>query len=390
MSAPKGQSGAKTKLFIDAMSLGVPRISGIGHNLHGLLATMTKDPGFLARYDIQLIVTKSGLPYLQAWGLSHVRYRTLWMPTKVYNRLPSLPWLPALDLLLGRGVYIFPNYSAWRLGRSKSLTFIHDVSYILFPQFTTPRHRRFMTNNLPRWIKRSRLIATLSEDSKQGLIDHLKIDPASIKIINPGVDTALFYRREQSEVKQLLDKHQLPHDYILFVGNIEPRKNLTRLVEAYAGLPRQLRDTHPLVIAGGRGWREDEINKTIAAARAEGAQIYLPETYIEDSELPALYSGAVLLAYPTLYEGFGIPPLQAMACGVPVLTGANSSLPEVTGDAALLVDAESTTGITQGLVKLLTSQADRTKLVAGGSKRVNLFSWERSLAQLEVALNEVQ
>jgi alpha-1,3-rhamnosyl/mannosyltransferase len=166
-----------------------------------------------------------------------------------------------------------------------------------------------------------------------------------------------------------------PQKYILSVGTLEPRKNLTTAIKAYARLPEAVRAEMPLVIAGMKGWRTDGLDREVAALIDKGQIRRLG--YVPDEALPALYSGARVFVYPSLYEGFGLPPLEAMACGAPVIVSNRSSLPEVVGDAGLQVDALDVDGLAEAMSKVIEDDALHTALQQRGIERAKDFSWRR-------------
>ena len=174
---------------------------------------------------------------------------------------------------------------------------------------------------------------------------------------------------------------------MLFVGNIEPRKNLTRLVEAYALLLRRSHYRGPLILAGGQGWRNSEIFRCVEELELEKHVKFLG--YVPDDVMPALMSGAEIFIYPSLYEGFGLPPLEAMACGTPVITSNVSSLPEVVGDAALMVDPHDVVALADAMHRVLTDRELREEMRRRGLERANEFSWEETARQTLRVYEEV-
>lgn len=369
---------AKTKLFIDMMALGSDRISGIGHAVHELVTMMLNDPAFMARHEVVMVIAGRKLPLLKAWGFQNVTYRSIFMPTRIFDKLPALPFIPPVDIFMGKGIYLFPNYKAWPLLHSKSLTFIYDISYVRFPESFSRRFTYMLQKGVPRWIKRSTHVATDSVHARQEIMDEFGVPEERISVVPLGVHMSHFYRRNESEVAQLRERYGLPENYILFVGNIEPRKNLARLIRAYLLLPEELKRLHPLVLVGGASWVSDEITAEIEHARASHHAIIRPDKYVSDEDLPALYSGAAVLAHPALYEGFGLSPLQAMACELPVVLANNSAMPEVAGDAAEYVTATDEADIAAKLEVALTNQTRRHELIAKGLERARMFSWEKS------------
>ncbi|MGC8795103.1 MAG: glycosyltransferase family 4 protein, partial [Bryobacteraceae bacterium] len=196
------------------------------------------------------------------------------------------------------------------------------------------------------------------------------------EVVWPGVAEA-FFRARPEQAGPLRERYNLRRPYALFVGTIEPRKNVTRLLEAWQGLPAELRQRYELVIAGPEGWNEAEAVRRLRSG-LPGVR-YLG--YVPEADLPALTAGATAFVYPSLYEGFGLPLAQAMAAGVPVLTSAVSSLPEIAGDAALLADPMSVAEIRAGLERLLESESLRSRLAAAARQRAEAFRWERAAQQ---------
>jgi len=186
--------------------------------------------------------------------------------------------------------------------------------------------------------------------------------------------------------QHIKNKYKIPDNYILYLGTIEPRKNITNLVKAYADLPRSLKDKYPLVLAGGGGWNDGDIKSAIAIAKKD-SQI-IQTGYVDEKDIPAIYSGAELFLYPSHFEGFGMQILEAMACSTPVLTANNSSLPEVGGDAAYYVDDKSIFSIKNGIEKLLKDSQLRQDMIKKGKQQINKFSWQESAQKIIDAINE--
>ncbi|MCD7992618.1 MAG: glycosyltransferase family 4 protein [Clostridia bacterium] len=203
-----------------------------------------------------------------------------------------------------------------------------------------------------------------------------------------GVDQSKFCSHQsRKRIGAVRDKYHIKERYYLYLGTIEPRKNIKRLLEAYGRLHDKMSDVPQLVLAGGRGWLCDDIYET-AEVLDLGDDI-LFTGYVEEGEAPVLLAGAVAFLFPSLYEGFGIPPLEAMACGTPVLSADKASLPEVLGDAALLVDPESVDEICLGMERLAEDEALRSELSRKGSERVKLYTWERSARILKEIYEEL-
>ena len=267
---------------------------------------------------------------------------------------------PAIDWIL-RGTDVFHASNQVRRGpRGAKLTAtLHDLTCFLMPEVHTPANVLADTRFANNILRRADALIAVSENTRQDAIRVLDLAPERIETIHSGVAEEYFdaapTRRERP--------------YVLCVGTIEPRKNIDTLLDAWRQLPPDVRGEFDLVIAGPEGWQSET---TRARIRAEATWL----GYVPESELPGLTAGATLLAYPSLYEGFGFPVAQAMAARVAVLTSNNSCLPEVTAGGALLVDPRSPGEIASGLTRLLTSESERARLALRGRQRAEQYRWE--------------
>lgn len=378
------------RLFIDASPITEPRVSGIGHMTSELVKALdkSKDNGVL--YEINLIVCRDKKEYLAQWGLKNVRIITLPIKQRFLNLFWKFDLLPPMDLVFGKGIYLFPNYKNWRLLFSKSFTFVCDISYIKFPQYIEPKNLDFLTKNIQKWIHRTDKVLTISHSAQKEIITELHIPKDKVKLISCGVNRGVFYPRSEDEIEKIKATLGLTKNYILYVGNIEPRKNLETLIDAYVQLPLKTRAAFTLLLIGGGGWLNESIVQLILKAQQEGFDVVHPKSYIPDSDLPGLFSGASLLVHPAYYEGFGISPLQAMACGTPVIAANNSSMPEVVESAGLLVDAHDTVNLSVKIKEVLGSKSISRQLSDAGLRQAKKFSWDESAAQLSILVKEAQ
>ena len=277
-----------------------------------------------------------------------------------------LPWVfPGLD--------VFHASTLWRNAprRARLTTTIHDMTCWRMPELHPKANvaaSRWVGEHI---VKRAHGIIAISESTRRDAIEILNLDPRRIRVIYPGVPEP-FFEVTAADVHAVRAKYGLKRPYALLVGTVEPRKNIPGLLAAWAQLSATTREQYELVVAGPIGWADPA---TVAKVRAmpEGVR-YLG--YVGEADLPAITAGAAILAYPSLYEGFGLPVAQAMAAGTAVLTSNVSSLPEIAGDAAVLVDPHSTSEIRDGLERLLTSPALRERLGGAGRVRASQFRWE--------------
>lgn len=370
-------------LYFDASPLTEDRITGIPHFTAELIKALDRHPENGRTFRLRPVIAFDKRKKLARWDFASSRVRIIPLPARVLNLVWKYRLLPPMDLLLGRGFYVFPNYRNWPLsGSSRSLTYIHDLGFVRYPQFVQPKNLHFLKSNIHRWIRRADLVLTGSDHARDEIVNLLGAEPANVVRIYHGVDHDAYYPRSSEEIKSTKTKYSIDGDYLLYVGSLEPRKNLVRLIHSYADLPRKLRDKYSLCLAGGGGWLNEEIMEAIAATREGGLNVIRPDKYVEDADLPALMSGASLLVHPALYEGFGLSPLQAMACGTPVLVGDNSSLPEIVGEAGVLADAESESDISAKIEKVLTDTKYRSGLVKAGLVQSRKFRWDTSADEL--------
>ncbi|HEX5122015.1 MAG TPA: glycosyltransferase family 1 protein [Rhodanobacteraceae bacterium] len=267
-----------------------------------------------------------------------------------------------------------PNYVLMPFD-GPALTTVHDLSWLSFPDAHPVERVRFLEKHLPESLARADLVLTDSDFIAAEIAARFSLPRTKIRAIPLGVDAA-FRPRTAEEMLATLARHGLEHSaYLLVVATLEPRKNLARLVRAYAALPAMTKARHPLVIVGARGWLNEAFEREIAPLEAGGIVRRLG--YVGEDELPQIYAGAHAFAFPSLYEGFGLPVLEAMASGVPVLTSNVSSMPEIAGDVALLVDPNDEQSLRDGLARLLDDSTWRTHASARGIARSRDYRWSR-------------
>ncbi|MBK8028080.1 MAG: glycosyltransferase family 4 protein [Chloroflexi bacterium] len=253
---------------------------------------------------------------------------------------------------------------------------MHDLSFVRVPEAASPSLKAYLDVVVPRSVRRADHVLADSQATKDDLIALYQTPAEKITVLLSGVDA----RFQRTEMPSIRAKYQIPErPYILSVGTVQPRKNYARLIKALAALRASGHDVG-LVIVGGKGWLEDPIYETI---RSTGMTDYVRMTgFADDADLPALYSQALITALPSLYEGFGIPVLESMACGTPVLTSNVSSLPEVAGDTGIMVNPSDQDAITGALERLITDAALRAELSRRGLERAKTFTWDAAAQQL--------
>lgn len=275
--------------------------------------------------------------------------------------------------------------------QGKVVNTIHDITFILYPETIGQKHLKFLNNNLQHSVERPDKIITISKSSRQGIMEYLNVDPSKIEIVYPGVD---YHYYNQAPSKVVIDntrtKYRLPEQYILYMGTLEPRKNILGIVEAFAKFKLNGMTTAKsikLVLAGKKGWLYEPIFEKIKQLGLEEEVVFTD--YVDERDKVAIYHLASAFIFPSLYEGFGIPVLEAMAAGTPVITSNVSSLPEVAGEAAILISPQDTEGMACALNKVLENEEYARDLVTKGWGQAQKFSWDQSAEKLYSVYRDV-
>lgn len=281
-------------------------------------------------------------------------------------KLPRLIEDRHIDILHG------PNFYLPLRKNILSVLTVHDLSAQLFPNQHSFKHRISQRLFNPSLRRADRIIA-VSAATARDIEEYYSSVSERVRVVHNGIDNSI--RPVSDKEKARVRKHyDLPERFILFIGTIEPRKNIENLIRGYSRI--HLRESVRLVISGGKGWKYDEIFELVRELRLEDSVIFTG--YIDTKDLPALYSSAEVFCYPSFYEGFGLPVLESMACGTPVISSNVSSLPEVAGDAALLVNPNEPGQICDGINRVLEDEGFRRKLIDSGQKRAECFSWRKT------------
>lgn len=292
------------------------------------------------------------IPFARAW--THLRFAAALVADR-----PDVTWVPAHTLPA-----LFPGRAA---------VTVHDLGYRYFPNAHPPRHRLYLDWTTRYSARRAALVFADSRATADDLARFYGTPPGKIRVVYPGVDAP-----PVGDVEVVRRKYGLPERYLLFLGTLQPRKNIARLAQAYA----RANVDAALVLAGGQGWLYDP-------AWVAGVPNVILPGYVDDADKGALYAGAMALVFPSLYEGFGFPVLEAMLCGTPVVCSRTSSLPELAGDAALLVNPLDTDEIANAMTRIIYDTALRGDLVARGYAQAAKFTWEAAARGILAGLESV-
>lgn len=350
--------------------------AGIGRTVRGLVSALAHID---TQTDYRLFVAGANSKPLPPQIASNFTYKPSRISPKWWARIWHRAQIPyAVENVIGKvNLYHATDFVLPPIHKkTKSVVTIHDLSYIRVPETASPSLKAYLDVVVPRSLNRATHIHAVSETTRQDLITLYNIPPEKISVIFNAVEP---HFKPTAPSKEIFEKYHIPNvPYIITVGTVQPRKNYSRLVKALAQLRNQ-HDIH-LIVVGGRGWLEDEFYATIRDAKMTD---YVHLTgFVADEDLPALYTGAVAMAFPSLYEGFGIPILEAMACGVPVVSSNSSSLPEVSENAAILVDPYSLDEILNALERVIADQNLRDALIQCGFEQARKFTWNTSAKQL--------
>lgn len=374
-----------TRIGID-YTAGIHQSAGIGRYTRELVTALaTVRPGngfqpeyrlFVADWDRNVGPALPGTNF--AWCSSRLTER--WLARLWYRLRLPLPiqyWTGPLNLFHATDFVLPPVKRGTR-----SIVTIHDLSFVRRPETTMPGMSLHLNKWVPYSVERADHVIAVSKATRQDVIDLYHTPPEKISVLYHGVNPEFRPIEEEAKHKTIRHKYKLgEYPFVLSVGTIQPRKNYQRLIRAFANIDSPA----SLVIAGSKGWSYQDIFDEVAR-QGLADRVHFPG-FIADADLPALYRAATLFVYPSLYEGFGLPALEAMACGTPVVASNQSSLPEVIGQAGLLIDAQDEAAITAAIDRVLADKGLRQTLSEAGLKQAAKFSWPEMARNL-VALYE--
>lgn len=366
------------RLLIDGRCLLRAEKSGVGTYLSSLLPHL---PALMP--DVEIIVSTTGSKMIPLDLPEGIRQQHRSVPNRLLTAGMTLIGRPSLtDLFPGADLLFLPNLAiTGRINKPYILT-IHDLSWKIFPEFFSPRMRAWHAATRPeRLIREARRIIVPSESTKKDLEYFFGTEAGKITVIPHGVDAKFGAERAEGAKKaervendeQIHKRYELPERYILFVGTLEPRKNIDLILDAVEQYRRRTKDPISLLFVGPLGWQTHRFVPALRRAIAQGWARHLG--YVSMNDLPTLYRGASVFLWPSFYEGFGLPVLEAMACGNPVITSFTSSLPELVQDAAVMVDAFNPMDTVVALEQVLGSTELQERMRKSGAERARGFGW---------------
>lgn len=404
-----GESGKRIKVAFDGQLFLKGNKTGIAWGADNVIREIAKDPDFecslnyltkgcseeqinsMKSYEadgirLHPVQSMKNRYFVMLWGLLHYPYKKLFGTEAQITQF--------FNFVLPTGI------------EGKKVTIVHDMSYLAYPEHVRTKTKIWLRLLLRGSVKRADYVVTVSEFTKKELIKYLGVPEEKIRVMYQGVDLKL-YRDDYSkaEIDRVKRKYNISNDYIFYLGTIEPRKNLQRLIEAYGLMIKryleesmsraetgesedELLEKFPdLILAGGKGWLCDDIYKAAEAAEIHGKVKFLG--YVEEKDSPLLMAGAEYFCFPSVYEGFGMPPIEAMACGTPVFASDRASLPEVLGEHAVYADPFSKEEMAEKMYELHRNTELREKLKSGCRKFAERYDWKNSAETLKDIYREL-
>lgn len=369
------------KIAIESSTIAKPKPTGVGYYTRNLLEALLRHD-YNNQYELVHFSKSKKLGLLEK-RFSNVKEKNVWwFPARVYNASLRTPFGLAYDFISGSypDVFIYPGFVRWpTIGKSKSIIVVPDMAFVDYPEVVIKRFRWYLRQAVARSVREADRVITISEFTKGQITKHYGLRAKDITVINPSIDHSVYKPQSIEEISKVNSKYGITGKYFLYLGTVEPRKNIAGIIRAFESLPSSLTAEHQLVLAGGKGWYDSEIDRMVASIDPTRL---IRTGYVCDNDKPALYSGAVALVYPSFYEGWGMQILEAMACGTPVIASNSSSMPEVGGKATLYVDPNKVSEIADTMNEIATNKTLSRELIKKGLVHVKQFSWDKSATKL--------
>ena len=359
------------RIGIDIRCLMENQYSGISEYTYNLIDS-------LLRIDRQnqyfLFYNSSKKVKIPLFNFPNVSIKGFQYPNKFFNLSLRFLKIREIDKMIGGvDLFLIPNFLFLNLSNEcKKVLVVHDLSFELYPEFFTGKKRLWhQLINPKKLCQKADALIAISQNTKNDLSNIYQIPQDKIKVINPGISQIFFQPILQDQKNEIKSKYNLPDNFIFYLGNLEPRKNIESLISAFGQIKDQ---SYFLIIGGGEAWKYKKMYRTWQNSPIRKKIKFLG--YVDNSDRPTLYSLAKVFVYPSVYEGFGLPPLEAMACGTPVITSFSSSLPEAVGNAGLMVDPNNYEDLAQAINQIISDPNLCQDLINKGKNRVNDFKWQ--------------
>jgi len=372
-------------IALDARSLLEP-LTGVGYYTYYLLWHILEQdnqndyllmgpPGLRRNLIEARLPIEEKIFRLKQAAIGRVKRRSAYERLKMFMLYGPSAFFRIYNLRRRANLFFGPNFFGFFSSSLSSVITVHDVSYLIYPDCIAKKTLRNLQKYMPKHLARADRVIAVSKNTQKDLVRLCGVPEEKISVVYPGYNSELF-RPAKIEHQALSDKFDLEPGYIFYAGTIEPRKNLVTLLEAYR-LLGQRGITTPLVLCGAIGWKSESFFSTLRTLRSTNSVRLLG--YVDEQWLPLLYNGASCFVFPSLYEGFGFPVLEAMACGCPVVSSGVSAIPEVVGGAGLLLeDPRDENLLAEALSRILGDQDLRAELRAEGIKQASHFSWRKT------------
>lgn len=385
------------KIAFDGQPLLGHNKTGIAYNEDGLLRGLLRQYGQEDQYAVDVFLFKHADEKCEA--VSHYSpklkiHGCRWFSGTLFRMLSLIFPVPYCWFFKQkRDITHFCNYVIPFGVKGKKVVTIHDMAFREYPETVRARTMVMLKRNLKRSVKRADAIVADSEFTKQEIVKYYRVAPDEVCVVPCGVDTAQYHNNYNTkQIERAKGKYGIEGKYFLYLGTLEPRKNLCGLLQAYKIFYDKYKETGEeipkLVLAGGKGWMYDDIFRTAEEICLKEDIIFTG--YVDEEDKAPLMSGASVFCFPSFYEGFGMPPLEAMACGTPVLTSNNSSLAEITEGAAVQVSPEDLEGMAKAMGRLWEDRELCAELIEKGFKRVQKYSWENAVKVLHGLYQKLQ